>query len=87
MTALNQNVGGAINFSLDSDNADWRANLTSVTYTVNGGPVYGYLDSMDRSKPGELTSVGGYGVSGTWVWTFKSTGYDDVVVVVTIPGA
>lgn len=66
------------------DNADWRnkVTITAVTPTKTDGWDVTHL--FDRFQPGKLISTASYGTPGTYVFTIKSTGYEDVVVTVIV---
>lgn len=57
-------------------------------YSLNGGNNVETLFVFDIFIPGLIKGVPTqdpkYLMGGTWIWTFKATGYSDKVVTVTV---
>ena len=62
---------------------DWRSNLTSIPLSWPGNLVE-TKDSFDLSIPGVFVHNGPYGNTQAHTWTFKSTGYANVVLEVNL---
>jgi len=71
-----------------ADDAQWRSKLTSIAFTTPVDPISERLSSFDKTSPGLLKYLPGFGgfyqLVGTWIWTFKATGYADTTVTVTV---
>ena len=81
---MNPIYGNPIIFSF-VDNPNWRNNLNSISYSING--VYGreVLNEFEKTIPGQIRmETVPYNYRGTQVWTFSANGYADVVLTVYI---
>ncbi|WP_442916958.1 hemoblobin-interacting domain-containing protein [Lysinibacillus sp. 54212] len=81
-------LGSRIEFTF-LDDPQWRSNITSISFTNSRDNNMERLNDIDRNISGLLRylqgiSRGSYGLSGTWVWTIKATGYADTIVTVKV---
>lgn len=62
--------------------------LTEVSLQKDGGSQVSYTVSAGQIAPNPvniiITGHGMYSTPGTYVWTIKSTGYEDAVVTVQV---
>ncbi|WP_429842893.1 hemoblobin-interacting domain-containing protein [Brevibacillus sp. FIR094] len=71
-----------VTFNIHPDKSDWRSKLTSISFESTE-----FIDAYDTTKP-NLPFMPGRMViiqqTGTYICTFKSTGYPDVIVTITV---
>lgn len=65
------------------DNQQWQDAVYSIVSTPEYGVPFEGINYFQK-LPGRFFSTWGYGINGEWTWTFKATGYQDVVVKVVV---